>query len=68
MSSKDHFRENAAGCLDKAQHAKDDAERAMWLKMAEAWLGMAHRAEERDGGERPEGEALPKPVYDPEKD
>lgn len=50
MSSADGYRQNASRCLDMAHHARPDADRAMWLKMAEKWLGMARRAEEREDG------------------
>ncbi|WP_460449112.1 hypothetical protein [Alsobacter sp. SYSU BS001988] len=42
-----HYRERAQRCMERLKAAADDQERALLLDMAEKWLELAHRAENR---------------------
>jgi hypothetical protein len=46
-------RQNAAACLRLAQNAPDDASRALYLMMAEAWRALAEKEDSR--GDDPQG-------------
>ncbi|WP_406855193.1 hypothetical protein ABEG18_22025 [Alsobacter sp. KACC 23698] len=46
MTSR-HYRERAERCMQRVQTAADDQERALLLDMAEKWLEMARRADDR---------------------
>ena len=41
----EELREIAADCLRQAQLAENDADKVMFLRMAEAWLALARRRE-----------------------
>jgi hypothetical protein len=47
VTAGDQHRANAANCLRLAQDAPDDANRALYLMMAEAWRALAEREDAR---------------------
>jgi hypothetical protein len=53
VTTAETHRENAAACLQLAQNAPDDASRALYLMMAEAWRALAEK--EDSGGVDPKG-------------
>jgi hypothetical protein len=45
MSSSTSYRNYAQNCLRMAQNAPDDADRPLWLTMAQSWLRLAEHAD-----------------------
>lgn len=43
MHRDDEFRRNAAKAQRRARQARTDDERAIWLQLAEGWLGLLKR-------------------------
>lgn len=49
MTAKlDTYRTHAAECLDQARRARDEADKATFLEMAEEWLSLAAAGEETE--------------------
>jgi hypothetical protein len=54
MASTDDYRRLAADCLRIARESPNPKDRALLLRMAESWIRLAERSEERQmGGEAP---------------
>jgi len=53
MASTDDYRRLAADCLRIARESQNPKDRALLLRMAESWIRLAERSEER----QPQGDA-----------
>ena len=54
MASTDDYRRLAAECLRIARESRNPKDRALLLRMAETWIRLAERSEEREpAGETP---------------
>jgi hypothetical protein len=49
MGKAEDYRRFAAECLNLAQTAADEAKRALFLQMAQAWLSLAQKEESGTG-------------------
>ena len=53
MASTDDYRRLAADCLRIARESPNPKDRALLLRMAESWIRLAERSEQRPGAHAP---------------
>jgi hypothetical protein len=54
VNRDEEFRRRAAEAEQRARQAKNDDERAIWLQLAEGWLGLLGKYPRVDGRGSPE--------------